>query len=41
MYEELGEKDNAIKTYQEIKDKYPQTVEGYEIDKYISRIQQQ
>lgn len=38
MYEELGDKENAIKAYEEIKVKYPQTVEGYEIDKYISRI---
>ncbi|MEN6619554.1 MAG: tetratricopeptide repeat protein [Rikenellaceae bacterium] len=38
MYEELGEKENAIKAYEEIKVKYPQSVEGYEIDKYISRI---
>jgi tetratricopeptide (TPR) repeat protein len=38
MYEELGDKENAIKAYEEIKVKYPQSVEGYEIDKYISRI---
>ncbi len=38
MYEELGEIDNALKVYDEIKTKYPQTVEGYEIDKYIARI---
>lgn len=38
MYEELGDKDNAIKTYEEIKTKYAQTMEGYEIDKYIARI---
>jgi len=38
MYEELGDKENAIKVYEEIKVKYPQTIEGYEIDKYISRI---
>ena len=24
--------------YETIKDKYPQSVEGYDIDKYISRI---
>ena len=39
MYEELGKKDKAIEAYQTIKDRYPQTIEGYEIDKYISRIQ--
>ncbi len=38
MYEELGDKENALKVYEEIKVKYPQTIEGYEIDKYISRI---
>ncbi|MCK9304470.1 MAG: tetratricopeptide repeat protein [Bacteroidales bacterium] len=38
MYEEMGEIDNALKAYEEIKTKYPQTVEGYEIDKYIARI---
>jgi len=38
MYEELGDKESAIKAYEDIKVKYPQSVEGYEIDKYISRI---
>lgn len=36
--EELGNKDAALKCYETIKDKYPQSVEGYDIDKYISRI---
>lgn len=36
--EELGKKEEALKFYQTIKEKYPQTFEGYEIDKYISRI---
>lgn len=39
MYEELGDKANALSTYQTIKNKYPQTLEAYEIDKYISRLQ--
>lgn len=38
MYEEIGDIDNALKTYEEIKAKYPNTIEGYEIDKYIYRI---
>lgn len=38
VYEELGNTTEALKMYQTIKDKYPQTFEGYEIDKYISRI---
>ena len=32
-------KAEALEFYQEIKTKYPQSVEGYDIDKYISRIQ--
>lgn len=38
MYEELGDTAKAIETYTKIKDKYPQSVEGYDIDKYISRL---
>ncbi len=38
MYEELGDKENALKAYEEIKAKYAKSVEGFEIDKYISRI---
>jgi len=37
--EELNQIDKAIALYQEIKDKYPQTMEGYEADKYIARLQ--
>lgn len=40
MYEELGNKEQALEAYQKIKDQYSQTMEGYEIDKFISRIQQ-
>lgn len=36
--EEIGKKEEALKHYQTIKDKYPQTYEGFEVDKYISRI---
>ena len=36
--EEMGDKDQALAHYQIIKEKYPQTIEGYEIDKYISRV---
>jgi len=36
--EELGNKDKALKLYETIKDKYPQSIEGYDIDKYINRI---
>lgn len=38
LCEEMGDNAKALKNYQIIKDKYPQTYEGYEIDKYISRI---
>ncbi|MBS7290311.1 MAG: tetratricopeptide repeat protein [Bacteroidales bacterium] len=38
-YEELGNETKALACYKEIKDKYPQSVEGYDIDKYISRIE--
>lgn len=38
-YEEMGQNDKALACYNEIKDKYPQSVEGYDIDKYISRIE--
>ena len=37
-YEELGQKDKALKLYETIKDKYPQSIEGYDVDKYINRI---
>ena len=37
MYEELGQKDKALDCYKTIKDKYPSSVEGYDIDKYITR----
>lgn len=39
MCEELGKADDALKFYEEIKTKYPQSPEGFEVAKYISRIQ--
>ena len=38
-YEQLGEKAKALKCYETVKDKYAQSPEGYEIDKYITRAQ--
>jgi len=38
-YEELGQNDKALVCYQRIKDNWPQSVEGYDIDKYITRIE--
>lgn len=37
-YEELGNNEKALACYNIIKDQYPQSVEGYDIDKYIERI---
>lgn len=37
-YEALGQNDKALSCYKTIKDKYPQSIEGYDIDKYITRI---
>ena len=37
--EELGDSAKALSLYKTIKDKYPQSIEGYDIDKYISRIE--
>ena len=37
LYEEMGNKDKALECYKTIKDKYPQSMEGYDIDKYITR----
>ncbi len=38
LYEELGRKENALECYKTVKDKYSASIEGYEIDKYISRV---
>ena len=38
--EELGNNAKAIEYYEAIKDKYPQSLEAYDIDKYIARINQ-
>lgn len=37
--EEMGDEAQALKLYKEIETKYPQSAEGYEVIKYISRIQ--
>ena len=37
--EKLGENAKALGYYETIKDQYPQSIEGYDIDKYIGRIQ--
>lgn len=38
LCEEMGNADEALSLYEEIKVKYPQTIEASEIDKYISRL---
>ena len=37
--EELGDNGKALGFYNDIKDNYPQSMEAYDIDKYISRIE--
>lgn len=37
--EELGDDAKALSFNKKIKDQYPQSMEGYDIDKYISRIE--
>ena len=37
--EKLGQDDKALSFYKTIKDKYPQSMEGYDVDKYIGRIE--
>ena len=37
--EKLGENEKALGFYETIKSKYPQSVAGYDIDKYIGRLQ--
>ena len=39
LYENQGEFDNALDAYSDIKEKYPDSSEGQDIDKYISRVQ--
>lgn len=36
--EEMGDNAQAVKLYEEIQTKYPQSYEGYEVGKYIARI---
>lgn len=37
-YEKLGNNAKALECYKTVKDRYPQSVEAYDIDRYISRI---
>ena len=37
--EALGENDKALSFYKKIKDQYPQSIEAYDVDKYIGRME--
>ena len=37
--EELGENDKALSYYKKIQDQYPQSLEAYDVDKYIGRME--
>ncbi len=37
--EKLGQDQKALGFYKQIKEKYPQSIQGYDIDKYITRIE--
>lgn len=39
VYETLEKNDKALAAYNEIKENYPQSMEAYEIDKYITRLE--
>jgi tetratricopeptide (TPR) repeat protein len=38
LYESMGKNKEAIDAYKEIKQKYPRSDRGYEIDKYLARL---
>ncbi|MDR3713765.1 MAG: tetratricopeptide repeat protein [Puia sp.] len=38
LYESMGKTKEAIEMYQLVKDKYPGSQEGYDIDKYLARL---
>jgi len=38
VYEKLGDKASALACYRKIKDSYPQSVESYDIDRYIAKV---
>ena len=37
--EKLGQNEKALGFYEQIKDQYPSSMEGYDVDKYIGRIE--
>jgi len=38
LYESMGKNKEAIDTYKSIKEKYPATQRGFEVDKYLARL---
>jgi hypothetical protein len=39
VYEELGKYNRALEAYENIKEDYPESTEGRQIEKYIARVQ--
>lgn len=39
LSEQMGNNQKALECYKAIKDKYPSSAEGYDVDKYITRLQ--
>jgi TolA-binding protein len=39
LYETMGKYEDALKVYQTVKKKYPESNEGRQIDKYIARVE--
>ena len=40
VLEKLGKKAEALDCYKTVKDKYPQSIEAYDIDRYISAVEE-
>lgn len=40
VYEKNGDKAGALKMYKKIQDKYPQSIEAYDIQRYISAVEE-
>lgn len=37
-YEKLGQNDKALECYKAVQDRYPQSMEAYDVERYISRV---
>jgi len=38
LLEVAGKNEEAVKTYQELKEKFPRTEKGYSAEKYLARL---